>query len=108
MAGLSIWGLHMPDALLIVTVGSTISFGAASASVPLPSVSGSPSFAVRLAATGACYVQLGTSGVAAIAGGVLVQPADAMVLAIPRGITHIAALQVSAGGILQISPVENA
>ena len=108
MAGLFFWELQMSIAPVIITTGSIISFGAASASVALPLVSGAPPFGVRLAATGACYVQFGTSGVTAVAGGALIQPADAVVLDIPRGITHIAAIQVSAGGVLQISPIENA
>ena len=93
-------------AVSIVKTGSIISFGAASASVAIPteSAGGAPKY-IRVVATAPCYVKIGNSGVTAAAGDVLVQPADAVVMKTLRQ-THIAAIQVSGAGIVQISPME--
>ena len=97
----------MDDSLQIFKTGANISFTGTSASVAIPTAQdGNVPRYVRVAATQACYVKIGTSGLTAAAGDVLVQPADAVILC-TNGCTHIAAIQVSAAGICQISPVEN-
>jgi hypothetical protein len=95
------------DAVAIVKTGATISFTGTSAnvSIPLDSAGNVPRY-VRLTATVPCYSKLGISGVTAVAGDVMVQPGDALILA-TNGTTYIAALQVSAAGVLQISPLDN-
>lgn len=100
--------MNTMSAITVTTTGAIIAFGAASTNVALPNASdGKAPRLVRLAATAACYVKLGTSaGVTAAAGDLLVQPADTVVIR-AIGFTHIAALQVTADGTLQISPVEN-
>ena len=91
----------------ILKTGSTISFGAASASVAIPTdLSGNPPNFVRVASTGPCYVKVGAASVTAAAGDLLVQPADSAILMV-RGCVNIAAIQVSAAGILEVSPLEN-
>lgn len=98
----------MAAAVTITNTGSVISFGAASASVAIPNGGGAqvPKY-IRLAANGPCYVKLGTSaGVTAAAGDILVQPADSLIIR-SIGFTHVAAIQVGAAGVLQISPIED-
>jgi hypothetical protein len=89
------------------TTGVTIATGAASAraAVPNNTSNASPMF-VRVTATVAAYVKAGDSSVTAAAGDLLVQPGDAVVLKF-KGATHIAAIQASGAGIVQISPLED-
>jgi aspartate/methionine/tyrosine aminotransferase len=92
----------------IQATGSTIATGAASASVALPNnAAGVAPEWVRVVATAAAYVKVGPSTVTAAAGDMLVQPGDGVLLR-AKGWTHIAAIQVTAGGTVQISPVEDA
>jgi len=97
----------MRKEIQVFKTGATITTSGTSASVAIPSTTGgnTPPKYVRLAATAACYVKLGQSGVTAVAGDLLVQPGDATIVAV-AGSTNIAALQVSAAGVLQISPLE--
>lgn len=95
------------DAISVVKTGSTIAFTGTSANVAMPKdSSGTTPKYIRLASTAACYVKIGASGVSAVAGDLLVQPADSVVLKVGRQ-AYIAALQVSAAGTLQISPLED-
>lgn len=91
----------------IFATGVNITTGAASASASIPNASNGtkPKF-VRVASTAAAYVKIGTAGVTAVAGDMLIQPGDSHVLSV-NGCTNIAALQVSAAGIVQISPLED-
>ena len=96
------------DALSIVKTGSVIAFTGISASVPIPTdSSGTIPKYIRVAANAACYVKIGVVAPTAVAGDALVQPADALVLK-THGLGFIAAIQVSAGGTVQISPMEDA
>ena len=95
------------DAISVVKTGSTIAFTGTSANVAMPKdSSGTTPKYIRLASTAACYVKIGASGVSAVAGDLLVQPADSVVLKVGRQ-AYIAAIQVSAAGTLQISPLED-
>lgn len=96
----------MEDAMTIVNTGSAMSVSGTSATAALPVVSGSVPKYCRFAATAACYVRVGVAGVTAVAGDVLVQPADSLVLR-THSLTHFAALQVGGAGTLQVSPVED-
>lgn len=97
----------MEGAITVTKTGGTIAFGAASANLAIPTASdGNIPRYIRVAANAACYVKIGASGVTAVAGDLLVQPADAVILA-TNGCTFIAAIQVSAAGTVQISPVED-
>ena len=95
------------DAVTILKRGTTITTSGASSSTTLPTDSGGnvPKYC-RLSATAACYVQIGQSGLTAAAGDILVQPADAVIVR-TWGQTNVAAIQVIAAGILQISPLED-
>ncbi len=98
----------MAAAHTITNTGSIISFNATSAVVGIPNGGGAqvPKY-IRLVATAPCYVKLGTSaGTTAAAGDMMIQPADSMVVR-SIGLTHVAAVQVSGPGVLQISPIED-
>jgi hypothetical protein len=91
------------------SVGTTITTGAASASATIPSDSaGNLPRYVRVSATAAAYVKLGVSAATATANDMLVQPADAVILHIPSGITKIAAIQDSVAGKVNVVPLDNA
>lgn len=95
------------EAIGVVATGAIIAFTGASARVAIPNdSSGTLPKYIRVAANAACYIKIGNSSVAAAAGDLLVQPADAVVLKVMNQ-THIAAVQVSAGGTVQISPLED-
>lgn len=97
----------MSDAISVVKTGQIIAFGAASANVAIPvdSAGTLPKY-IRVAANAACYVKIGASGLTAVAGDLLVQPADAVILKVSNQ-PYIAAIQVSAAGTVQISPLED-
>lgn len=94
---------------IITSAGAQIATGAASARVPLPvdSAGNVPRY-IRLSATAAACIRIGVSTVTAANTDTQVQPGDSLILAIPSGMTHIAAIQQAAAGVLQISPLENA
>lgn len=95
-------------AISVSAVGANIVTGAASASVAIPvAQSGEVPRIVRIAATVNARVKLGTVGVAAVAADMLIQPSDGVLMTIPRGITHIAAIQDTAAGMVSITPLEN-
>jgi hypothetical protein len=93
----------------ITTVGTTITTGAASANAAIPvASSGEIPRYIRLSATVACHAKLGTSvAVAATANDTLIMPNDSLILVVPRGVTHIAAIQNAAAGQLNVVPLED-
>lgn len=94
------------NTLQVFAPGAIITTSGTSTVVGIPNtLSGTSPKYVRLAATQPCYVRLGTSPVA-VAGDLLVQPADAVVVCVAR-YPQIAALQAGTAGILQISPLED-
>ena len=88
--------------------GLTLTSGVASASntIPLDSAGNRPRY-VRLTATAACYARMGVGAATATANDMLVQPADSVIVAVPSGVTHIATIQDSAGGKLNVVPLDN-
>lgn len=97
------------DAINVTNPGASISFTATSAVAAIPAAGNVAPRYVRLAATQPCYVRLGAgAGITAVPGDLLVQPADAVVLSVPGGLTHVAAVAVGAGGVMQISPLDAA
>lgn len=96
------------DHITVVATGSTIATTGTSASVTIPNtVSGQVPKFVRISATNACYVKIGTTAATATANDMLIQPADAVVLHIPSGYTKIAAIQDSAAGKCNVVALEN-
>ena len=94
--------------MTILATGVSAATGAASASSTIPSDSSGnkPSY-IRVSARNECYVKLGVAGVAATVNDILVQPADSIVLQVPKGITTIAYIQGTAAGQVNIVPLEN-
>lgn len=88
-------------------VGSTQTTGAASARIAIPanSAAENPRY-IRVAAINETYVKLGSSTVTATTNDVLIQPADAAVFAV-NGATHIAYIQGTAAGKVNVIPLEN-
>lgn len=98
----------MDDYMTILAVGVSAATGAASARSALPTATSGeiPRF-VRVSARNECYVKLGNSTVTATGNDILVQPGDSAVLTVPRGITHIAYIQGTAAGQVNVVPLED-
>lgn len=98
----------MDDFLTVTVTGVAITTGAASAGSALPVASSAevPRY-IRVAATAAACVRIGAGAQTALATDLLVQPGDAVIMAVPRGCTHVAAIQVAAAGVVQVSPLED-
>lgn len=96
------------DALTITNTGANITTSGTSARVAIPPAqSGEIPRYVRVIATAAAHVKMGTSTVNAVAADLMVQPADSVNLVVPRGMTHIAAIQDTAAGTVNIVPLED-
>lgn len=94
--------------VVVVVTGAVITTSAASAQVAIPKASSGefPRY-IRVAATAPACVRLGKSVATAVTTDIQIQPGDAVILAVPLGLDTIAAVQVSASGSVQISPLEN-
>jgi len=94
---------------IVVTVaGFSAATGAASARTAIP-VDGSgsrPSF-LRIAARNECYFKIGDSSVNATVNDVLVQNADSVIIQVPKAATHIAYIQGTAAGQINVTPLDN-
>jgi len=96
----------MADGIGISVTGATVASGAASANVVIPTLPGGiPTKYYRIAASQAAYVKIGQSGVAAVAGDMVVQPGDAVIVRASG--PYVAALQQTAAGVVQISPLDD-
>lgn len=95
--------------ITVTTTGANIATGAASNSIAIPvASSGEIPRYIRLASLNACYAKLGLSAaVAAVAGDILINVGDTVILAVPRGVTHIAAIQDAVAGKLNVTPLED-
>jgi hypothetical protein len=95
--------------IAVNAVGTTITTSGTSASATIPNdASGNIPRYVRVSATAAAYVKIGVSSATATTNDILVQPADAIILEIPSGVTKIAAIQDSAAGKVNVVPLDNA
>lgn len=96
------------SAVTIVATGVSAATGAASASSTIPNNSSGniPNY-IRVAARNECYVKLGIAGVTATSNDILVQPADSVILQVPKGVTTIAYIQGTAAGVVNITALEN-
>ena len=98
----------MDDFITVMATGASITTGGTTARVALPTaLSGEIPRYVRVSSLNACYVRLGISTVNAVATDTLIQPADSVIMQVPSGITHMAAIQDSAAGKVNIVPLEN-
>lgn len=95
------------DVITIARDGSTVTTSGTSTALAIPvNQSGNRPLYIRVAATNESYVQMGGSTVAATANSVLIQPADAALLAV-GGHTHIAYIQGTGPGRVNITPLED-
>lgn len=94
----------------ITKIGVNLASGAASSNAPIPTAaSGQLPRYVRITATAAAAVKLGAgAGTAAALGDTMVQPGDGITLNVPVGVTHVAAIQIAAAGVVNIAPLEDA
>ena len=93
---------------VVTAVGFSAATGAASARSPIP-VDGSgnrPNY-IRVAARNECYVKLGDVTVTATSNDTLVQPGDCAILQVGKGVTHIAYIQGTAAGQVNVVPLDN-
>lgn len=89
----------------VVTDGKTLTASATSLTSTIPlNGSGQVPRYIRVVATSQAYVKVGTAAVAANGDDFLVQPADAVTMHVPNGVTHIA---VYGSGLVNISPLED-
>jgi len=92
---------------VITTVGFTAATGAASAVSPIPPDSSGriPNY-IRVSGTN-CFCKLTTAGGTATGNDMLIQPGDSQIIAVPKGITHIAYIQNTLAGQINVVPCEN-
>ena len=92
----------------ITSIGANVASGAASASTPLPTASsGEVSRYVRIVASVNAHIRIGASAVAATATDTFLGAGIPEFLMVPRGYTHIAAIQDTAVGVVNVVPLED-
>lgn len=93
----------------IAATGANITTGAASVAVAIPvASSGEIPRYIRIVATQNSRIRLGNgAGTTAIATDTMIVANYSLYLMVPRGMTHIAALQDTVAGTVAISPLED-
>ena len=92
----------------ITALGANVASGAASASIALPvASSGEIPRYIRVVASVNAHIRIGTAAIAATATDTFLGAGIPEYLMIPRGITHIAAIQDAAVGVVNIAPLED-
>lgn len=95
-------------ALQVSVTGANITTSASSADVAVPNdAAGTVPKYVRIAATAAAHVRIGSGAQTAVATDLLVQPGDAVVLQCPAATPHVAAIQDAAAGKVTVTPLDN-
>jgi hypothetical protein len=99
----------MKDGFITVAVtGVTITTSAASASATIPNMStGEKPRFIRVSTTAAATIRIGPGAQTAATTDLLINPGESPILAVASGVVTIAALQVTAPGIVQVTPLEN-
>lgn len=94
--------------VVVTAVGFSAATGAASArsTVPVDGSGNRPNF-VRIASRNECYVKIGDASVAATTNDILIQPADALIIQVPKAATHVAYIQGTAAGQVNVIPLDN-
>lgn len=95
-------------AIMVVSTGVNLTTSGTSANATIPNCSSGeiPRY-IRITASTGAYVRIQASGTpVAVNTDMMVQPGDAVIIAVCN-YTKIAALQVSAPGVVQVSPLEN-
>lgn len=93
---------------IITAAGAQVASGAASTRIAIPTASSGevPKY-IRISATAAACIRIGTVTINAANTDTQIQPGDSLILAVPLGMTHLAAIQQIAAGVVQVSPLEN-
>lgn len=100
--------VFMGSGITVATTGKSQATSGASAGATLPNASsGEVPHYVIVSATASAYFRMGSGAQTAVAGDLMIQPGDARILSVPVGYTNFACIQVTAAGVLQISPLEN-
>jgi hypothetical protein len=93
-----------------ITLGATgirLTSGSTSSGAALPfGLAGDVSRLIRISATVAAHVRIGAGSQTAVNTDVMVQPGESIVVT-TNGNTHIAVIQATAAGVVQVSPLEN-
>lgn len=96
------------NALQVGATGVSITTSATSANANVPNdSSGTKPRYVRVAATAAAYVRIGSGAQTAVATDMLIQPGDSVILMVPAGTPNVGAIQVAAAGIVNVTPIES-
>lgn len=95
------------EARMITAVGTTLTAGGTSINGAIPNtVSGKPPNFVRIQVTNYAFIKFGVAGVVATSNDILMSPNEPEIYAI-SGNTYIACIQQAAGGLVNITPLEN-
>lgn len=95
-------------AIFVVATGVSQATSGSSAGGALPNAqSGEVPRYVRVSASLAAYFRMGAGAQTCVSTDLMIVPGDAVILAVPRGFTNFACLQVAAAGVVQVSPLEN-
>lgn len=96
------------SAISVLKTGVAITTSGTSASATIPNMlSGEKPRYIRVAASAAACVRIGGGAQTAVTTDLQVQPGDCVIMHVPSGVDTIAAIQVSAAGVVQVSPLEN-
>jgi len=95
------------SAIVVVATGVNLATSGTSANASIPNASSGelPRY-IRITASTGAYVRIGNGTPVAVNTDLMVQPGDAVIIAVCN-YTKIAALQVTAPGVVQVSPLEN-
>lgn len=94
--------------ITVAATGVTITTSGVSASATIPNMSsGEKPRYIRVSTTAAATIRIGAGAQTAVTTDLLINPAESPILAVASGVVTIAALQVSAAGVVQVSPLEN-
>jgi hypothetical protein len=100
--------VFMASGITVTKTGVQTATSGVSAGGTLPTCSsGEVPRWIRVAATAAACIRIGSGAQTAVTTDLQVQPGDAVILSVPSGCTNYAVIQVSAAGVVQISPLEN-
>lgn len=94
--------------ITVTKTGASVTTSGTSSGSTIPAASsGEAPRYIRVAASAAAYFRMGVGAQTAVNTDLQVQPGDAVILHVPSGVTHFAALQVAGAGVVQVSPLEN-
>ena len=93
--------------ITVTSTGVQLATSAVSASAAIPNDSaGNIARYIRIAATVAACVRIAKTTATAVTTDMQVQPGDSVIIS-TNGCDRVAAIQVAAAGIVQVSPIEN-